>query len=477
MEEWLPSNEREHYKEVIGAIVGFITIIVVFIKTIVRFIMTMFRFIFSCIKKAFIQSNTSLDTSEWPEGFSSPSVCKEIIFSLTETQLSMDICPIMEFVQKHSSQFLHVKILCIYSTEKRLIKRWCRHFIVFLQILTSNSKLISVTFLFLSNCFQQIETPTYLDICRMIIHFLESQHRLKRVVFNICSFRFDEGVEILRKLTESSRESLTHLVLREFIRYEHMDKLIWPSHDSSVISPSTAAQKLPFILIDFPSLTTLETDYSLILENIVACQSTAIQTIKNCGTLELSNISLHYDYRMTPIEFFRGLTSTDWQFLKILCPYLQVELVIYTNLPSRRELEFLIVPNMPITRLMYIFDNFVMEMETDVLFGRLLACKTNDHLVSLYFSSLATTIPDLSYAFPPFLKACRKLKCLVLSMAHPANGIDLLMQSWLENRPESLEKVRIIITKIEEEDEYANLMILARDLKWRGLNVKVNLYF
>ncbi|GBO22553.1 hypothetical protein AVEN_37065-1, partial [Araneus ventricosus] len=324
----------------------------------------------------------SVVTSEWPQGFSSPSVCKEIIFTLTETQLSTDICPIMEFVQKHSSQFLHVTIFSINSTEKRLIKRWCRHFIVFLQILTSNSKLISVKFMFLSNCFRHIDTPTYVGMCRTIIHFLESQHRLKRVAFRICSFRFDEGVEILRKLTENSRESITHLVLREFIRYEPMDKVISSSHDSFVMSQSTAAQNLP-LLIEFPSLTTLETDYSLILENMVACQSTAIQSIKNCQTPVLLNIFMYYDNRMMPIEFFRGLTSTDWRLLKILCPDLQVELVIYTNLPSRRELEFLIVPNMPITRLTYIFHNFDMEMETDVLFGRLLACKTNDHLVSL----------------------------------------------------------------------------------------------
>ncbi|GBN86320.1 hypothetical protein AVEN_188553-1, partial [Araneus ventricosus] len=361
----------------------------------------MFRFIFSCIRKAFNQSNTSLDTSEWPEGFCSPSVCKEIIFELTETQLSMDTCPIMEIVQKYSSQFLHVEIYCIYSMETRLIKRWCRHFIVFLQILASNSKLISVKFLYLSNCFKHIDTPTYVDICRTIIHFLESQHRLKRVVFNICSFRFDEGVEILGKLTENSRESLTHLVLQEFIRYEPMDKVISSSHDSFVISPSTAAQKLPIILIDFPSLTTLETDYSLILENIVACQSTAIQTIKNCGKLVLSNISIHYDYRLIPIEFFQGLTSTDWQFLKILCPDLQVELVIHTNLSSRRELEFLIVPNMPITRLTYLCDNSNIEMDTYVLFGHLLACKTNDHLVSLSVG-WEMPIPDLVHAFPPF---------------------------------------------------------------------------
>ncbi|GBO22552.1 hypothetical protein AVEN_37064-1 [Araneus ventricosus] len=414
----------------------------------------------------------SVDTREWPLEFGSLSVCKEIIFSLTESQLLMDTCPIMEFVQKYSSQFLHVEIECIYSVEKRLIKRWYRHFIVFLQILTSNSQLISVKFLNLSNCFQHIETPTYVDICRTIIHFLESQHQLKRVEFRICSFRFNEGVELLGKLTENSSESLTNLMLRQFIGYDLKDKDISSSHDSLVLSPSTSAQNLP-ILADFPNLTTLEIDYSLILENMIARQSTAIQTVRkfNCQTLIISKIKLCYSNATIPIEVFRGLTSTDWKFLKISCPDLEVELFIYTNSPSRREVELLILPNMPITRLTYLCETSDIEPETGVLFDRIPACKTNDHLVFLRFN---WDLPDLCSTLIPFLQACKKLKCLELFLYYPANGIDLLMQSWLEDRPESLEKVRIDIVDVEEENHYANLMSLSSELKLSGLNV--NLY-
>ncbi|GBN88420.1 hypothetical protein AVEN_63106-1 [Araneus ventricosus] len=174
---------------------------------------------------------------------------------------------------------------------------------------------------------------------------------------------------------------------------------------------------------------------------MVACQSTAIQTVKNCQTLVLPKIVLDCRDGIIPIEDFRGLTSTDWRFLKMLCPDLQVELFICTTSPSRREVEFLILPNMPITWLQYRCSAFDMEMETDVLFGHLLACKTNDHLVSLVYDS-DLNIRDLASTFPPFLQACRKLECLELFVAYPANGIDLLVQSWLENRPESLEKVR-----------------------------------
>ncbi|GBN14337.1 hypothetical protein AVEN_197850-1 [Araneus ventricosus] len=107
----------------------------------------------------------------------------------------------------------------------------------------------------------------------------------------------------------------------------------------------------------------------------------------------------------------------------MLCPDLQVELFIYTTSPSRREVEFLIVPNMLIKRLTYLCGAFDMEMETDVLFGHLLACKTNDHLVSLVYDS-DLNIPDLASTFSPSLQACRKLECLELSVSYPANNSD-----------------------------------------------------
>ncbi|GBN10977.1 hypothetical protein AVEN_131192-1 [Araneus ventricosus] len=419
----------------------------------------------------------SLDTRKCSEGFGSPPGCETFKFALTESQLSMDTCPVMEIVQNHSSVFQHVVIRYINCKKTHLIKSWCKYFKIFLRILTSNSRLISVEFLNLSKCFEHIDTATYAHIYRAILDFLGSQHLLEEVEFRSCSFRLHDGVELLRKLTENSRESLTALVLREFIRYEPTDQVISSFQDSLVINPSTATQSPPSIF-DLPNLTNLEIDYSLIFENMVARQSTSIQTVKFC----LSEIILDYRTGIIPIEYFRGLTSSDWRFLKTLCPDLQVELNIYTDSLSRREVEFLIAPNMPITRLEYLCEASDMEsgasdmqMESDSLFGHLLACKTNDHLVSLVFDC-DLNIPVSASTFPPFLQACRKLQELEVSVTYPANGVDRLLQSWLENRPESLEKVRIDIREIEEKDEYANLMSLASELRLRGLNVTVNLY-
>ncbi|GBO28184.1 hypothetical protein AVEN_10991-1 [Araneus ventricosus] len=412
----------------------------------------------------------SLVSRNWSEGFGLPPGCETFKFSLTKSQLSMHTCPVMEFVHKYSSMFLHVEIEYIHrSKEENLIKRWCWHFIEFLQILTSNSQLISVQFLNLSECFEHIDTATYANICGRIFLLLGSQHHLNRVEFRLCSFRFPEGVEILRKLTENSRESLTHLVLLEFISYEPMDNVILSFQDSLVISLSTAAQNQLPSLVDFPSLTTLEIDYSFIFVNMVARHSTAIQTVQ----LVLSKIILHYDNKIMPIDF-RGLTSTDWRLLKTLCPDLQVEFIIHTDSPSRREVEFLIAPNMPITMLEYACETFDMEMETGVLFDHLLACKNSDNLV---FLKLLWASPIPVSTLIPFLQACRNLKCLELSVQYSANGLDILMQSLLENRPESLQKVLIHILEFEDED-YENWMRLASQymsrLELEGLNAKVD---
>ncbi|GBO14799.1 hypothetical protein AVEN_67759-1 [Araneus ventricosus] len=178
--------------------------------------------------------------------------------------------------------FRHVEIEYILFRKKHLIKTWCRHFIVFLQILINNSQLISVKFEDLSYCFENIDTSTYDDIYRTIDDFLVSRHHLKRAEFPGCFFRFHKGVELLRKLTENSSESLTHLPLRKFVHYEPKDK----DEDSK------AAQKLP-TLANLPSLTTLKIDYSLRFENIIAFQSDVVHVVHpiskklpNAGTFE-----------------------------------------------------------------------------------------------------------------------------------------------------------------------------------------------
>ncbi|GBM38822.1 hypothetical protein AVEN_274645-1 [Araneus ventricosus] len=204
------------------------------------------------------QFNMSLVCRKWSEGFRSPAVCQKFRFALTKSQLSTDKCSIMTFVKKCCCMFRHVVIVYTFPRKKDLIKTWCRRLIVFLQILANYSRLFSVEFQDLTYCFEKIDTATYGDICRAIADFLGSQYRLKRAEFYYCSFRFQEGVELLGSLTENSRESLTHLVLREFV----------PS-ESNGVQDSTAAQNVP-TLECLPSLTTLEIDYSLIFENMVA---------------------------------------------------------------------------------------------------------------------------------------------------------------------------------------------------------------
>ncbi|GBM94251.1 hypothetical protein AVEN_274210-1, partial [Araneus ventricosus] len=413
------------------------------------------------------QVNMSLVCRKWSEGYGSPAVWKTFKFVLRESQLSMDTCPVMKFAHKYSSMFQHVEIEYIFTKEMRLVYTWCKHFIAFLHILTCKSQLISVKFRSFFKFFHCIETATYNDICRGIEVFLGSQHHLKRSDFDQSFFGYQEGIGILKSLTESNRESLTHLVLHGLVR---------PQYEKQ---ESNVAQILS-ILLGLPSLTTLEIDYSFFVEFMFASQSADVKFFKICETRGISNIILHYDDEFMDLEHFRGLTSIDWRLLKELYPNLHVECNFTIYCLTWQDVEFLIAPNMPITQLNFTFeyelersDDADYYMDIDGLLNHFLACKTNDHLASLH---LTWAKPIQVSTLIPFLLACSKLKVLQLFLVHPANGTILLMKSWLKNRPESLKKVFIEISDIENDDDYTILMNFTTKcvprLELMGLNVK-----
>ncbi|GBN23937.1 hypothetical protein AVEN_195032-1 [Araneus ventricosus] len=319
------------------------------------------------------QVNMSLVCRSWSEGYSSPSVWKTFRLFLTESQFSMDTCPVMKFVQNYSAMFRHVEIRGpVHSVNNLLVKNFCRHFIEFSQTLTRNTQLISVEFRYFLHCFTHIDSSTYNDICRAIADFLASQHHLKLVEFDQCPFEYQESVDLLRILIENSRESLEHLKLRYFVSDENKD----------IKQDSNAAQKLP-MLADFPSLKTLYMDYSFIFENMVVRQSAAIQTVKNCKTQVLSKLIMYNCRNYTEMGDFRGLTSTIWRYMKRLYPDLQIELILTIDYLARQVFEFFILPNMPVSRLEYSSVDFNGGTAIAVLFDHLLSCKTNEHLLSL----------------------------------------------------------------------------------------------
>ncbi|GBO05096.1 hypothetical protein AVEN_112543-1 [Araneus ventricosus] len=417
------------------------------------------------------QVNMSLVCRKWSEGYGSPAVWKTFKFVLREAQLSMDTCPVMKFVHKYSSMFQHVEIEYIHIEKMHLIYAWCKHLIAFLHILTSKSQLISIKLRGFLKFFHRIDTETFNDICRGIDAFLGSQHHFKRAEFHRSFFRYQEGIGILKSLTESNRESLTHLVLHRLVRpqYEKQE-----SNVAEILS----------ILLGLPSLTTLEIDYSFIVQYMFASQSADVKFLKICETRVISKIILHYHDEFIELEHFRGLKSIDWRLLKELYPNLQVECNFIMDGAPWQEVEFLIVPNIPITQLNFTYeyelelsDEADYYMDIDRLLNHFLACKTNDHLASLH---LTWTKPIQVSTLIPFLLACSKLKVLQLFLVHPADGIFLLMDSWLENRPESLKKVYINIYSIENDDKCTILKRFSPEyvvrLEFMGLNVKVDLH-
>ncbi|GBM18936.1 hypothetical protein AVEN_1565-1 [Araneus ventricosus] len=418
------------------------------------------------------QINMSQVCRNWSEGFNSPSVWKTFKFSFTESQLSMDPCPKIKCAEKYSRMFRHVVIDCIKTVNEHLIETWCKRLIVFFDILTRNSQLISLKvrwpeFFFILdtiNCEEGLE--------KVIDRFVNSQQHLKRVEFYSCYFFFPIS-EFIKDMAKDHKEFPMHFVLRRFVDpIEPMDQGILDAAQSQHVLLCQRSQM-------FQELPTFQTDYLFIFESMSESQFAAINKLRK------SQVSKMIFQCYGPIQsHFRGLTSDSWRFLKQLYTDLQIELYFETDSQSRPEVEFFIVPDMPITQMDYRFTVCKPEhssiMEIDALFSHLRACKTNDHLVSFNLAWILP-IPDLASIFIPFLQDCTKLKCLQLFIIYPANGIDLLARSWLENRPESLEKVVIDISDVGNEDNYRSLMNLVTKyvslLKVIGLNLDVKLNY
>ncbi|GFT59504.1 f-box domain-containing protein [Nephila pilipes] len=401
---------------------------------------------------------------KWADGYNSPSVWKSFRFDLPGTEFATDVYPEIKLARKYGAMFRHVEIECSSISSAMADIAW-RQLKVFLHILTNISQLVSVEFRNLGSYLHQLDTTNYDDIVRVIANFLESQQFLKKVEFHYCHFQFQECVELFKAMSEKSRESLTHLVFRRFV-----------DDDEPVMLEEgrVAAESLPELISErLPYLRILETDYSLFFDNMFSRHSNIADTFRNGRLLSLSKVILHCEGFKR--QRFRGLTSTIWRHLRQACPELEVELYFLPGSQLRRELEFFVLPDMPITFLDFKLDRHhtASTMDINTLFNNLLACKINNHLVTLYLVWMRS-IPDLASALLPFLLACPKLKCLQMFTHHPVNGIDDILRSWLETRPVSLEEVLISISNVRNEDDYMSLTTLADEyvplLQVLGLN-------
>ncbi|GBM18940.1 hypothetical protein AVEN_1568-1 [Araneus ventricosus] len=411
------------------------------------------------------QINMSQVCRKWSEGFNSPSVWKTFRFSLTESQLLMDPCPKIKCAEKYSRMFRHVEIDFIRTVNVYSIETFCKRLLVFLDILTRNSQLISLKVRWLEFFF--LSDTMNCEVQKAIDPFFNSQHQLKKVKFQSSYFAFQD-VDHPNDTAEDNRCLPTHFVLRRFINpIESMDQ------ESTLVAQNLHALLCGRFQI-FRRLPTLQTDYSFTYNSMSDVVDTENRSLSKVNLNCYGSIQAHY----------RGLSSNAWRIRKQSCSDLKVELYFETDSQSRREVEFFIVPDMPITQLDYRFtvckSDHSSIMEIDELFNHLLACKINEHLVSFNLAWILP-IPDLASTFTPFLQDCTKLKCLQLFMIYPANGIDLLARSWLESRPESLQKVSIDISHVGNEDNSISFMNLVTEyaslLKLVGLNFEVKLNF
>lgn len=395
------------------------------------------------------QLNMSHVCRNWQNAHKLQPLWEFFTFKLVDEQLPNSTYLLIKLAENFGHMIRHVKIEC----SGRISYNWLRVFEEFFRTLMSSSpKLESVEFLKLKDIFLEGDYETYEQAGRVIAGFLESQDELKKVKFFNCSFQFPDGMELLRLVARKYRQSLRCLGLRGFVSYN--------TGGRGNIAEFT--RNLP-TLCDFPNLTTLDIDYSLILSNMFS--PACFETLRNRETPRpaLSKIILLYDdaaqfasrQRPDRSDELRVLNSTRWQILRTLLPNLKVELTIQTCLLTSGILGFLITPNMPLTRLVYKHGGM---NNTFKIIERLRACQTNDHLVSLH---LGIYPPDEDLVSPldqilPFFGA---LKFLELSIPH-STDISNLIEHWRGNQIESLEKVVIHISDIRNDGYYRMAKIL-----------------
>ncbi|GFY63223.1 f-box domain-containing protein [Trichonephila inaurata madagascariensis] len=410
------------------------------------------------------QSHMAQVCRKWSEGYNSPSVWKTFKFHLPDTEFSTEIYPEIKSARKYGGMFRHVEIVCSRISATMSDIAW-RQLKVFLHILTNNSQLMSVKFKNLGSYLHQLDAMNYDDIFRNITNFLESQQFLKKVEFHDCDFRFQESVELFKAMSEKSRESLTHLVFRGFVDDE----------SENLEQNRVATESLPKLISErLSNLKILETDHSLFFDNMFSRHPNIADMLRNSQLHSLSKVILHCEGFKQ--QRYRGLTPTIWRCLRQVCPELVIELYFLPGSRPRREIEFFILPDMPITLLDFRLDRLHASstMDINILFNHLLACRINNHLAAFYLVWMRS-IPDLASALLPFLRACPKLKCLQMFTHHPVNDIEDILRSWLETRPESLDEVLISISNVRNEDDYMSLTTLADEyvplLQVLGLNI------
>lgn len=158
-----------------------------------------------------------------------------------------------------------------------------------------------------------------------LAYLLRTQQRMKRLEFSKSCLDFRRAVELLENMTENSSKHLTHVVLRDFVEGNH-------------IHQELAQKKYTYLSQRFCNIKTLETDYSVIFENIFTPNPVDLKTSKGYHTRRLTKIILHCDG--TKIDNLRGLTSSTWKHLRKSCPQLQVEVYFLLVMICDEKLTF-----------------------------------------------------------------------------------------------------------------------------------------
>lgn len=325
--------------------------------------------------------------------------------------------------------FRHVSIDSNGSVAFPLSDSFFPQVIKFLNAL-NNSRLLSIKFIGRGELklLRMCEESFYRDLFGATVRFLESQNNLRSVEFRNSRFSFDGAAEVMKTLSENSAETLEKLILRRFVDGGGGDVCTYEK---------------------FVNLTYLEVDYSRFFERMFS------GVTKNHA---LSRIVLHCD---------DSVERTDVEGIAWEHPALKVELYYVAGFEGQ-EVDFYITPKMPLVLLDYSRYRWVTgHSDIGALFRHLYLCRS--HLESLNIIWLTPIADDMAPVLIPFLRACTKLTRFQLHTLLPPPGFEVVLKSWIDNKPCRLKEVKI---SISTDDGLSRLIDeYARRLQAVGLNV------
>ncbi|XP_055941689.1 F-box only protein 39-like [Argiope bruennichi] len=399
------------------------------------------------------QSRMSLVCSRWSKDFNSPRLWKTMKFYLPEHDYSSEIYPEVRFARKYAYMFRHVEIICKRVRTHLTGVIW-RQLKLFLKAMLSSSQLSSVKFINMGNYFRHLDDIIREDLFKIVVRFFNSQENLKTVIFQDSHFSKDEGLELLKAMFHSDKNTIRNLTLQGFV-----------SEAPSMELSNQYLSNLSEVCCKISNVESLDVDYIQIFEDVINClyekfSSGDCQLDKNKPNISTLCIYCE-DKRLSGLK---GILPGTWKYLTNVFPDMKVKMDVTIHNHLYDEMEKFLVKEIPLQTLNFRFEKSPANIRTDIsaLFTYLQMCKYQDYLEVLNVLWMPS-IDDFAESVIPFVQSCKKLQTFHIHAQYTPTEIENVLKGFLENPPASLKSITLWFNYLDEGADEDNIRALSEE--------------